>query len=202
MKTLHLLLLACTAVFLGTFAAEPTPTPPVVALRFVLAADAFTAVQQNLGTNAAEAVSGVDEQRNTVALNSSHAQASIVRGFLTGLDRRPPEIRGDATAATAADIAGVGIALIDRGSPNEPLRIGSILPDSPAERAGIKADSFLISVDGTNTVTMPLRQATSLVRGLAGTPVTLELADAALIHTNKFTVKRGKIVIWDKMRLR
>ena len=194
MKTQHLLLLGCATAVLGAYAAEPTSNAPVVALRFALAADAFTAVQQELGANAAEAVLQVDEKRNTVALNSTHSQAAIVRAFLTGLDHRPSEIRVDATA-TAADIAGIGVALIDRRSPNEPLQIGNVIPGSPAERAGIKPDSFLISVDGTNAVTMSLRQATSLVRGLAGTPVTLELADAALSHTNKFTVKRGKIVI-------
>ena len=96
MKT-HLLLLACAATVLGAYGAEPTPNPPVVALRFVTAADAFTAVQQKLGTNAAEAISRVDEKRNTVALNSTHSQAAIVRAFLTGFDHQPPEIRIDAT---------------------------------------------------------------------------------------------------------
>ena len=97
MKTQHLLLLACAATVLGVYAAEPTSNPPVVALRFVTAAGAFTAVQQKLGTNAAEAVSRVDEKRNTVALNSDHSQAAIVRAFLTGFDHQPPEIRVDAT---------------------------------------------------------------------------------------------------------
>jgi len=97
MKTQHLLLLACAATVLGAYAAEPTSNPPVVALRFVTAADAFTAVQQKLGANAAEAVSRVDEKRNTVALNSTHSHAAIVRAFLTGFDHRPPEIRVDAT---------------------------------------------------------------------------------------------------------
>ena len=110
MKTQHLLLLACAATVLGAFAAEPTSNSPVVALRFVTAAGAFTAVQQELGANAAEAVSRVDEKRNTVALNSTHAQAAIVRAFLTGLDHQPPEIRVDATitrhrAATASSPA-------------------------------------------------------------------------------------------------
>jgi hypothetical protein len=97
MKTQHLLLVACSATVLGAYAAEPAFNPPVVALGFVTAADAFTAVQQKLGANAAQAVTGVDEKRNTVALNSSHSQAAIVRAFLTGLDHRPPEIRVDAT---------------------------------------------------------------------------------------------------------
>ena len=70
---------------------------PVVALRFIAAADAFTAVQQNFGANAAQAVSGVDEKRNTVALNTAHSDAAIVRAFLIGFDHLPPQIRVDAT---------------------------------------------------------------------------------------------------------
>ena len=97
MKTLRLILLVCAATVLGANAAEPTPDPAVVALRFVTAADAFTAVQQKLGANAAKAVTGMDERRNTVALNSTHSQAAIVRAFLTGFDHMGPEVRVDAT---------------------------------------------------------------------------------------------------------
>ena len=97
MKTQHLLLLACAATVLGAYAAEPTSDSPVVALRYVTAAHAFTTVQQKLGAKAAEAVSGVDEKRNTVAVNSDHSQAAIVRAFLTGFDHQPPEVRVDAT---------------------------------------------------------------------------------------------------------
>ena len=97
MKTQHLLLLACAATVLSVYAAEPTANSPVVALRFVTAAGAFTAVQEKLGANAAEAVSQVDDKRNTVALSSTHSHAAIVRAFLSGFDHRPPEIRIDAT---------------------------------------------------------------------------------------------------------
>ena len=97
MKTQHLLFLVCAATVLGAYAAAPAAEPPVVALRFVSAAGAFNAIQQKLGANAAEAVSRVDEKRNTVALNSTHSQAAIVRAFLTGFDHRPPEVRVDAT---------------------------------------------------------------------------------------------------------
>jgi hypothetical protein len=106
MKTPHLLLLACATTVLGAYAAEPTSNPPVVALRFAAAADAFTAVQQKLGANAAQAVSRVDEKRNTVALNSTHSQAAIVRAFLTGFDRQPPEIRVDATITRHREATG------------------------------------------------------------------------------------------------
>ena len=89
MKTQHLLLLACAATVPGAYAAEPASNPPVVALRFVTAAEAFTAVQQKLGADAAKAVTQVDDKRNTVTLNTTHSQAAIVRAFLTGLDHRP-----------------------------------------------------------------------------------------------------------------
>jgi hypothetical protein len=89
MRTQPLLLLACAATVLGSYAAEPTSKPPVVALRFALAADAYTAIQKELGTDAAEAVSWVDEKRNTVELDATHSLAAIVRVFLTALDHQP-----------------------------------------------------------------------------------------------------------------
>ena len=87
------LLLTCACAH----ATAPATEPPIVALRFVTAADAFAAIQKKLGAKAAAAVSRVDEKRNTVALNSTHSHAAIVRAFLTGFDHRPPEIRVDAT---------------------------------------------------------------------------------------------------------
>jgi C-terminal processing protease CtpA/Prc len=105
-------------------------------------------------------------------------------------------------AVTAADFGGVGISLIDRRSPNEPLRTGSIVPSSPAERAGIQPGWLLISINGTNAVNMSLPQAASLVRGPVGTSVTLELADPGMSGTNKFMAKRGKMVISeDKLKI-
>jgi carboxyl-terminal processing protease len=97
-------------------------------------------------------------------------------------------------AAAAVDFGGIGVVLIGRGNP-ELLRIGTVYPGSPAERAGIKPQSFLISINGTNAVSLSSTQCASMVRGPAGTSVTLEVADASLSHTNKFTVKRGKVVI-------
>jgi tRNA A-37 threonylcarbamoyl transferase component Bud32 len=70
---------------------------PVVPLRFVTSDDAFMAIQQKLGAKAADAVAGVDHKRNTVALDSAHAQAVVVRAFLTGLDHPPQAVRVEAS---------------------------------------------------------------------------------------------------------
>ena len=70
---------------------------PLVPLRFVTSDDAFMAIQEKLGAKAADAVAGVDHKRNTVALDSAHAQAVVVRAFLTGLDHPPQAVRVDAS---------------------------------------------------------------------------------------------------------
>jgi len=72
-----------------------------------------------------------------------------------------------------------------------------VWPKSPAEKAGIEPGWFLISVDGTNVVTMSVTNAMNMIRGPVGKVVTLEIADAARSKTNKFAVKRGRAVIRD-----
>ncbi len=95
----------------------------------------------------------------------------------------------------AGGFGSIGLVIVDRKSSDEPLRTGSVYPGSPAERAGVTTNGFLISVDGTNVVSMSLTQSMSVTRGPVGSFVTLEIADSQMSRTNKFTVKRSKMVI-------
>ena len=95
----------------------------------------------------------------------------------------------------AEEMGGTGVWIADRRSADEPLRTVQVWPGSPADKAGIKPGWFLISVDGTNVVRVPLTNAMSMVRGPVGKVVTLEIADPTRSQTNKFAVKRGRIVI-------
>ena len=94
----------------------------------------------------------------------------------------------------AGEIGGIGIIIVDRTNNEEPLMTGNVVPGSPAERAGIKSHWFLIAVNGTNVVSMSVSQSVSILRGSIGTSVTIELADSTLSRTNKFIVKRGKMI--------
>jgi len=95
----------------------------------------------------------------------------------------------------AEEIGATGMWIVDRKRPDEPLRTGMVWTNSPADKAGIKSGLFLIAVNGTNVVGKSAVEAMSMVRGPVGAVVTLEIADAALTKTNKFTVKRGRAVI-------
>jgi len=97
--------------------------------------------------------------------------------------------------ATAQELAGIGVDFT-RGT-NQPVMVYSVHPGSPAEKAGIQRGCFLISVDGTNVVSIPLERAAKMVRGRVGTSVTIQVADANLAHTNSFEIKRSRIVIVD-----
>jgi C-terminal processing protease CtpA/Prc len=99
-----------------------------------------------------------------------------------------------AVTILAEDVGSIGLVIVDRSSDKEPLRTGVVYSGSPAERAGIKPNGFLISVNGTNVVRMSGAEAASIVRGPVGTSVTLEITDSTMSHTNKFTVTRKRAV--------
>ena len=95
----------------------------------------------------------------------------------------------------AEEPGSTGVWIVGRRTPDEPLRTGKVWPQSPADKAGIKPGCYLIAIDGTNVVHLPITNAVNLVRGPIGKIVTLEIADPARTKTNKFVVKRGKAVI-------
>ena len=102
-----------------------------------------------------------------------------------------------AVLADAWQPGGIGIAITTRQSDNEPLRVAQVFPGSPAEMAGVQTNWFLISVDGTNVVSVSSMRCMRLVHGSVGTSVTLELADPTMSQTNKFIVKRADVKIPD-----
>ena len=104
-------------------------------------------------------------------------------------------VLGFVISALGEDIAGIGVDFTQKA--NEPVKAHTIHPGSPAEKAGMRPGWFLIAVDGTNVVSMSLKQTATMVRGAVGTPVTIELADPKMTQTNTFKIKRSRIVIVD-----
>ncbi len=92
---------------------------------------------------------------------------------------------------------GIGAHLGDRnGRPT----ILAPLPDTPAERAGLKAGDIVLKVDGKDVEGMHLSEVVAIVRGPAGTTVTLTILHADEATPVEISVVRASInapnVMW------
>ncbi len=79
------------------------------------------------------------------------------------------------TNQTSGELSGVGIRLeLDEKTKN--ISIVEPIENSPAFKAGIKPGDWLVAIDGKPTKGMTLEQASALIRGEVGTPVSLKLS--------------------------
>ncbi len=72
------------------------------------------------------------------------------------------------------------------------------LPDTPAERAGIKAGDLIVKIDGTETTGFSVEQAVSKIRGDKGTKVTLTIlrpSDKSKTEPFDVTIVRDEIQV-------
>jgi hypothetical protein len=90
MNKLALILLTIGATTLSGFAAPERSAS--IDLRFVPAEEAFAALKEKLGNDAAQAVAKVDARTNSLTLIPTHAQAAKVRDFLAALDVKPRQL--------------------------------------------------------------------------------------------------------------
>jgi len=78
------------------------------------------------------------------------------------------------TNQTSGELSGVGIRLqVDPTT--KILTVVSPLENSPAGTAGIKAGDQIVAIDGKATAGMTVEDASKLIQGEAGTPITLKI---------------------------
>lgn len=75
---------------------------------------------------------------------------------------------------TSGELTGVGLQIALDGQTKE-LQVISPIPGSPAEQAGIKPRDRILQIDGVATSTLTLDEAAAMMRGPAGTFVTLKV---------------------------
>ncbi len=111
------------------------------------------------------------------------AQTALAYGAIRGVTERidechtnflDPEQYQQTTARLSgtANYAGIGVTTRTGVSP---VVIGGVFPNTPAERAGLRAGDAIVAVDGTDVSTLTAEQVTPLVRGKEGTPVRLTI---------------------------
>ena len=117
-----------------------------------------------------------------------------IRGMLGSLDDPytrfldPREFK-EMQIDTSGELSGVGIQLsLDKETKN--LVVVSPIEGSPASRAGVQPKDVIVAIDGKSTKGMSTEDAVKLIRGQAGTSVTLTLKRKAQILEVPLTRER------------
>ena len=97
-----------------------------------------------------------------------------IRGMLSGLDPHSaylePSAFSDLQENTSGSFGGVGIEI---GMENGFIKVIAPIDDTPAQKGGIQAGDLIIKLDDSPVKGMSLDQAIEVMRGEAGTDVTL-----------------------------
>lgn len=83
-----------------------------------------------------------------------------------------PKEANDFQNALSGTFSGIGAEI---GLRDDHITIIAPLPETPAERAGLKAGDIIVDINGTSTVGMGVEQAVSQIRGEKGTKVKLKI---------------------------
>lgn len=91
---------------------------------------------------------------------------------------------------TGSDFGGVGVVIAH--DPTGYVGITNVVPDGPADRAGVHQDDLVTAIDGVSTKTIPFDKVSSRLRGKEGSQVVLQIRrDGAPIAP--VTITRAKI---------
>ena len=115
-------------------------------------------------------------------LDASELSGGAIRGMLDALDDPyasylDPQRFGQEESRIQGVFEGIGAQV---GIREEMLTVIAPLPDTPAERAGIRAGDVILEVDGEPTENLSLQEAVSRIRGQKGTTVEL-----LVLHANE-----------------
>ena len=121
--------------------------------------------------------------------------AGAIRGILESLDD-PHANYFDAqhfqyfSEQNSGIFYGIGITISNR---DDVLAVVSVIPGTPAERAGLEADDIIVTIDGETRVKWDVDEAVLRIRGEEGTNVTLGIQRGEETDLREFTITRAKI---------
>jgi carboxyl-terminal processing protease len=118
-----------------------------------------------------------------------------VRGMIGALedpysDFYNPILAAEFDQELSGSFSGIGVEI---GKRNGTIVVIAPIAGSPGEQAGLKAGDYILAIDKTEALDMPLDQAVSLIRGAEGTQVVLTILPKEAKESKDVTVTRKKI---------
>ncbi|MBV9333974.1 MAG: S41 family peptidase, partial [Candidatus Eremiobacteraeota bacterium] len=104
----------------------------------------------------------------------------------------PKEFAGLNQGLDGGDFGGTGI-VIQLDDKTKYISVENVVPDGPADKAGIEQDDLITAIDGTSTKGMSLSSASGKLRGKEGTRVTLTVQRDNSALPAPITITRAKI---------
>jgi len=102
----------------------------------------------------------------------------------------PPKAADEFAKDLSGELEGIGAEI---GVKENQLVVVAPLPDSPAEKAGLRSGDKILDIDKESTFGMDVNTAVSKIRGKAGTKVTLTITRDGLTKATEVTITRLKI---------
>jgi carboxyl-terminal processing protease len=119
-----------------------------------------------------------------------------VNGMLASLDPHssflPPDMYKELEIDTSGEFGGLGIEITLR---DNVLTVVSPIEDTPAYRIGIEAGDMIIKIGDRFTKDMSILEAVKLMRGKAGTEVTITVMREGFDKPREFTIVREVIKV-------
>ncbi|TAK03569.1 S41 family peptidase [Patescibacteria group bacterium] len=103
-----------------------------------------------------------------------------------------PDEAQDFTSNLEGSFQGIGAEI---GIKDEALVIVAPLPETPAEKAGLKTGDRILLIDGEDTYGMAVEEAVSRIRGPKGSTVTLTIGRDGATEAFEVKIVRDKIVV-------
>jgi carboxyl-terminal processing protease len=121
---------------------------------------------------------------------------AAIQGMLTSLDPHsgylPPQDADEFRQDTSGEFGGLGIEVtMEEGT----IKVISPIDDTPAARAGILANDFIIELDGVSIQGLSLDEAVEKMRGPIGTDITVTVAREGVDKPLEFTLTRATIAM-------
>lgn len=120
----------------------------------------------------------------------------LINGAFSKLDPHtlllPPVQAAEMELDNQGEFGGLGIQIT---TINGELTVKEPIDDTPAFRAGLKADDKIVRIENSSTINMDLTEAVSLLRGEIGAPVNIMVMRKGWSKPRLFNIIRGRIRI-------